>query len=67
MNYRCYNIMVSDGDNAVPFSTEYTIQIPDRDMTAATERADHLGIMWDALVVASGCDVESFSYDEVNL
>jgi hypothetical protein len=67
MNYRCFNISIRDGEGVATLDKEYTIQIPDCDMTAPTERADHLGIMCDALIAVSGVEIESFQYNEVTV
>jgi hypothetical protein len=67
MNYHCFNISIRDGEGVATLDKEYTIQIPDCDMTAPTERADHLGIMCDALIAVSGVEIESFQYNEVTV
>lgn len=67
ITYRCYNIVTNQNESDVNIPNEYTIQIGDCDRSIPLERAEHLGILCDALILASGVDVESFQYQEVNL
>lgn len=67
ITYRCYNIVACDNDSNVTIPDEYTVQIGDCDRSIPLERNEHLGILCDALVAASGANVESFQYQEVNV
>lgn len=63
MIYRFYDIVAESGETEYAVDKEYTLDIPDRDMSTALDRQEHLGDMFEALVAASGCGVVSFRCD----
>jgi hypothetical protein len=63
MLYRFYNIVAETEEKEYPLEKEYTLDIPEHDMSTALERQEHLGKMFDILIAATGCEVSSFSCD----
>ena len=69
MIVRFYDIVVDSVNDGVSTLTdlgrEFTLNIPDRDLSEATERAEHISIMMDMASECAGCDVSSFRYENV--
>lgn len=63
MLYRFYDIVAENEETEYALGKEYTLDIPEHDMSTAVERQEYLGKMFDALIAATGCNISSFSCD----
>lgn len=63
MTYRFYDIVAESEVGEYHLDREFTLDIPDCDMSTALDRQEHLATMFDSLVQASGCSIASFSCD----
>ena len=61
MIYRFYDIVAESGESEYSLDKEFTLSIPERDLSTPVERQEHLADMFEALVSASGCEISSFS------
>lgn len=70
MIVRFYDILVDtlkDGEYTLEqLGYDITLEIPQRDLSEATERAEHISTMMDKLSEYSAQDVYSFRYETVN-
>lgn len=70
MIVRFYDILVDslkdDVYTLAELNQEFTLEIPERDLSEATERAEHISFMMEKLSECTGCDVYSFKYENVN-
>ena len=67
MQYHFFDIVAENENGEYNISNEYVLDLPEHDMTTAVERQEFLGIMFDAVVAASGLSVCSFRSEEVRL
>lgn len=67
MLYNFYDIVAESEDGLTEFvvSRNYTLEIPEHDLSTPIERQEHLGVMLDRLTEASGVNVLSFRTKEV--
>jgi hypothetical protein len=65
MKYRFYDIMAENESGEYALNREFVLEIPDHDMSCVLERQEHTSCMFDAVVAASGCDIYSFSCDQI--
>lgn len=67
MLYNFYDIVAESEDGSTEFvvSNNYTLEIPEHDLSTAIERQEHLGVMLDSLTQASGVNVISFKTEKV--
>ena len=70
MIVRFYDIVVDSLKDGVytleQLGKEITLEIPDRDLSEAVERAEHIATMMEKLTEHSGQDVSSFRYENQN-
>jgi hypothetical protein len=67
MKYNFYDIVAESEDGLTEFAVDrnYTLEIPDHDLSTPMERQEHFGVMLDKLIEASGVSVLSFRTKEV--
>lgn len=67
MQHRFFDIVVEseNGDYSVP--NEYVLDLPEHNMENALDRQEFLGVMFDAIVAASGLNICSFRSEEVGV
>lgn len=65
MIYRFYDIVAESEAGDYKLDKEFTLEVPDHDLSTAIERQEHLASMFDVLVSASGCQISSFCSDAV--
>jgi hypothetical protein len=67
MLHRFYDI-VGERDDLTEFAVEkdYILDVPEHDMSTPMDRQEHLGIMFDMIVAASGHNVASFRTEAVS-
>lgn len=63
MKYRFYDIVAESENGEYDLNKEFSLDIPDHDMSTALDRQEYLGTMFDVLVQASGCSIASFCCD----
>lgn len=66
MIYRFYDIVAESEAGEYKLDQEFTLEVPEHDLSTAIERQEHLASMFDTLVSASGCSISSFSCDPVD-
>lgn len=65
--HRFFDIVVENESGDMPIDKEFILEVADRDMSTAMDRAEHLGDLFDAVVAASGLNVCSFSSELVRI
>lgn len=68
MKYRFYDIVAERDSDFQEYAVnqEYVLDVPDHDLSTAVERQEYLGIMFETLAEASGCNISSFKCDKVS-
>lgn len=66
MKLRFYDIKIENEQlEEVPLHQEFTLDVPEHDMSTPIERQEHIGVLFDTIVAASGLSVCSFSTQEI--
>lgn len=67
MLHRFYDIVAESDDlQEYKIEKEYTLDIPDRDLSTAIDRQENIATMFDMIVAASGHNVCSFSTETIS-
>lgn len=71
MIVRFYDIVIDTLDQngemgLLDIASEFRLTVPERDLTEAVERAEHIEVMMDKLSEYTGYDICSFRYEVVN-
>jgi len=67
MQHRFFDIVVENETGECAVSNEYVLDLPEHSMDNALDRQEFLGIMFDAVVAASGLNICSFRSEEVGV
>jgi hypothetical protein len=62
MLVRFYEIKVENENfEETTVNQEFTLEVPEHDMSTPLERQEHIGVLFDTIISASGLSVCSFS------
>ena len=65
MKHRFFDIVIENENGDYPVFNEYILDLPEHSMETPVDRQEFLGIMFDAVVSASGLNICSFRSEEV--
>ena len=63
--HRFFDIVVENEMGDMPIDREYVLDLPEHSMENAIDRQEFLGVMFDAVIAASGLNVCSFRSEPV--